>query len=90
MRGLELDYGVVKKCIDDIQKLPVRYPTATRPGVSGKGQGINQLEYLADMYVAFYAAWERLSEDTVNYLENMIADFQTADKQKAEKQTVVE
>lgn len=82
MRGLELNYGVTKECITNIQHLSALYPAATRPVVSGQGQVIDKIEQMADLYVFFYLAWEKLAEETANYLDNMITDFQAADKQK--------
>lgn len=80
MAGLEINYETIQNCIFDIQYLPVRYPAVTRPAVSGEGQGIVEIEQLADLYASFYGAMERLSEETAEYLKNMVEEFREADK----------
>ena len=85
MAGLELKYGIMKECIRDIQQLPVHYPAVTRNPVSGEGQGITEIEQLADLYAAFYGVLERLSEETAKYLNNVITDFRETDESRAGK-----
>lgn len=80
MAGLEINYGIIGNCIYNIQQLSACYPAVIRPAVSGQGQGIAEIEYLADLYESLYAALERLSEGTVDYLKCMAAEFKEADK----------
>lgn len=82
MKGLEINYGTIQDCICKIQQLSARYPAVIRPAVSGEGQGIVEIEQLADLYASFYGAMERLSEETVTYLNHMITDFQETDKKR--------
>lgn len=84
MAGLELKYEVVKECIHDIQQLPDRYPAAARPAASGRGQCIQEMEQLADLYESFYVQMIRLAEETAKYLNSMITDFRAADEKKEE------
>ena len=83
MADLELKYGVIQECIYKIQKLPDRYPAAIRTSVSGEGQGVAEIEQLADLYASFYGAWERLTEETAKYLDRMLMDFKEMDESKA-------
>lgn len=80
MAGLEINYGSIENCICSIQQLSARYPAVIRPAVSGQGQGIAEIEQLADLYESLYGALERLSEETVDYLKRMVVEFKEADK----------
>ena len=80
MAGLELNYGKIQECISNLQSLAYDYPTETRPLVLGEGQGISEIEALADLYVSFYESLETLSEGTVKYLTGMITDFRKTDE----------
>lgn len=85
MTGLEIRYEIVKECICSIQQLPARYAGITRPVISGEGQGIAEIEQLADLYASFYGAMERLSEETAKYLNSMITEFKETDEKRAGK-----
>lgn len=85
MAGLELKYGIIRECIHDIQQLPVHYPAVIRNSASSEGKGITEIEQMADLYAAFYAALERLSEETAKYLNNVMTDFQETDKSRSGK-----
>ena len=82
MAELELNYGTMQECISNLQSLASDYPAEIRPLVSGEGQGISEIEALADLYVSFYEALEALSEGTVKYLTGMVTDFKEADEKK--------
>lgn len=83
MAGLEINYEVVQECIRTIQQLPTCYPAVIRPPVSSEGQGVTEIEQLADLYASFYGAWERLTEETEKYLDNMVTDLKERDKSRA-------
>lgn len=83
MAGLELNYEVVKECIDSIQKLPTDYPIIQKPAVSSEGETIMEIEQLTDLYISFYQSLETLSEETVKFLNSMIEDFRKTDEKRA-------
>lgn len=87
MEKLELQYEVIRECIDGIQNLPADYPAAERPFVSGEGQSITETEQLADLYVSFHKSLITLSEETVKYLNNVMTDFKQTDKKRTENGT---
>lgn len=82
MAGLEIKYEVVQECIRTMQQLPALFPAVTRPPVSSAGQGVTEIEQLADLYASFYGALERLTEETTKYLDNMVTDFKERDKRR--------
>ena len=82
MAGLEIDYETIQNSICDIERLSACYPAVIRPAASGEGQGIEEIEQLADLYASFYGAMERLSEETVIYLNNMVEEFKNADEKR--------
>lgn len=51
--------------------------------VSGEGQGITEMEQLADLYASFYGAMERLAEETAKYLDNVVTGFRETDEKRA-------
>lgn len=51
--------------------------------VSGEGQGIAEMERLADLYASFYGAMERLAEETAKYLDNVVTGFRETDEKRA-------
>lgn len=79
MSGLELEYGAIQECINEVQKLPAAYPAAERVSLRGEGQSITELEQTADIYVSFYKAAETLTESTAKYLDCVIKGFNEAD-----------
>lgn len=83
MAGLEMNYEIIRNCICEVRQLPARYPAVIRPAVSGEGQGIAEIEQLADLYASFYGALEGLSVETAEYLNSMVAEFREADKKRA-------
>ncbi len=85
MSGLEVRYSIMKECIHKMEQLAACYPAVIRNPVSGEGQGIVEIEQLADLYASFYGALERLSEETAKYLNHMIKDFQETDESRAGK-----
>lgn len=84
MAGLEIKYDVIQECIHTIRQLPERYPAVIRTSVSSEGQGVTEIERLADLYASFYGVWERLAEETAKYLTNMITEFKETDKNRGE------
>ncbi len=84
MSGLELEYGSIRECINELQKLPACYPAAERAPLRGEGQNITELEQTADLYVSFYEAAEILMESTSKYLDCVIKGFKEADKKNIE------
>lgn len=80
MAGLRINYGTVEECICSIRQLAADYPAAERSSVSGQGEGIAEMEQLADLYEFFYDSLEKLSEETAVYLKNVIADFRQMDE----------
>lgn len=80
---LEINYGVIKDCICRIRMLPQSHAPITRPVVSGEGQGIAEMEQLADLYASFYGAMERLAEETAKYLDNVVTGFRETDEKRA-------
>ena len=82
MPGLKINYEIIQNCTNNIQQLTAYYPAVIRPSLSGEGQGIEEIEQLADLYASFYGAMERLSEETVIYLNNMVTEFKEADKKR--------
>lgn len=82
MTGLEIDYEVVQECICAMRQLPTLFPAVIRPPVSSEGQGVAEIEQLADLYASFYGALERLTEETAKYLDNMVTDFKERDKRR--------
>lgn len=85
MEGLKLNYAAMQECISDLQALPEKFPKAARPSASGKGQGADKIEKIADRYVAFYELLEQLTEDTAGYLKQMAAEFRETDEKRAKK-----
>lgn len=84
MSGLELEYGAIQVCINEVQKLTATYPAAERPFLRGEGQNINELEQTADIYVSFYEAVEKLAGSTAKYLNCVIKGFKEADYKNIE------
>ena len=84
MSGLDLEYGAIRECISEVQKLPAVYPAAERPSLRGEGQSITELEQTADTYVSFYEAAEILMESTAKYLDCVIKGFKEADYKNIE------
>lgn len=82
MAGLEINYEVVQECICAMRQLPTLFPAVIRPPVSSEGQGVEEIEQLADLYASFYGAMERLTEETAKYLDNMVTDFKERDKRR--------
>lgn len=83
MAGLEIRYEVIRECAHSIRQLPACYPIVSRPPVSGDGKGIAEIEQLADLYASYYGVWEKLAEETAEYLISMLTDFKNADESKA-------
>lgn len=82
MKGLEINYETVQEGIRDMRLIRNRYPAVGRVSASGGGKGVAEMEQLADLYVSFYGALERLIEETEEYLINMLTDFRNADESK--------
>lgn len=80
MEGLELRYGIIQNCIQEIRRLPHCYPAVTRPPVSGGGQAVEEMERLSGLYASLYSALVRLMEETAGYLRDMITDFREVDE----------
>lgn len=82
MAGLELNYTTMQECIRKLQELPANFPGEKRPSAAGAGEGIEEIEKMADVYELFYKSLEQLTEDTAAYLKRMAAEFKETDEKR--------